>query len=179
MKGMYLNGAPAYSFSQKQRPSTLMAIPSGPEGIAITLDKMRDFVRIAKVNPEIRALAMQIIADVPQKAWSQQISELFAFVRDKVRYVHDVNEVETVQSPEATLAMGGGDCDDKATLLAALLESVGHPARLVAVAFTGNEFEHVFTETRYGPGWMALDTTEPVAAGWSPPGVSARMVRNI
>lgn len=156
-----------------------MAIPSGPEGIAITLKHMRDFARTAKKNPEIRALAMQITQGLPQKAWGAEIVALHGFVRDKVRYVHDINDVETVHTPEQTLALGGGDCDDKSTLLAALLESIGHPARLVAVGFHGAEYEHVYVETRCGPGWVALETTEPVDAGWSPPGVTVRMIQHI
>jgi transglutaminase-like putative cysteine protease len=93
---------------------------------------------------------------------------LHQFVRDNIRYVGDVTNVETVQSPVVTLQMMAGDCDDKATLLCALLESIGHPTKFVAVGITPNQYDHVFCEVCIMGHWIPLETTEPVDMGWSP-----------
>ncbi len=59
--------------------------------------------------------------------WSKK---LHRFVRDNIRYIKDIRDVETVAYPDITLQQGQGDCDDKSVLLASLLESIGHPTPL-------------------------------------------------
>jgi transglutaminase-like putative cysteine protease len=162
--------------SPMQLSSQLRLIPSGKDGIVATLRIMRDMVRQFKKTLPIRTLALQLTNGMAQKAWSQEIAALHAFVRDRIRYVRDITDVETVQTPVVTLQMGAGDCDDKVTLLAALLESIGHPTRFVAVGFRPEDYEHVYLETRLGAGWIPLETTEPVEPGWSPPRVACKIV---
>lgn len=168
------------------RAAQLVGIPDGPEGTRITLEVMRSFARLARVNPDVRDLALQLTSSIHDGDRLQVIDALFRFVRDHIRYIEDINEVETVQTPEVTLEVGAGDCDDKATLLAALLEAVGRPARFAAVAFEPDNFEHVLVETRFdwrGEEWLPLETT-PVEGGaaplgWYPQGVVSKMVRNV
>ena len=111
-----------------------------------------------------------------------EIKKLHKFVRDEIRYTKDINTVETVHTADRVLSQGYGDCDDKAVLLASMLEAIGHPARFVAVGFQPNHFSHVYVETLIGkkPGrWLALETTEPVSIGWSPRNVRARMEKHV
>lgn len=129
---------------------------------------MRDFVRASRRDYHIRKVAERIIADVPEKDWCGQARAIHAFVRDRITYILDPDGVEMVRSPAKTLEAGSGDCDDKATLAAALLIAVGHPARLVAVGNTPGDLTHVFTETKIGARWFAVETTEPVEFGWAP-----------
>jgi len=74
------------------------------------------------------------------------------------------------------LSRGTGDCDDKAVLLASMLESIGHPTRFVALAFKAGKYSHVLVESKIGNKWVALETTEPVRIGWYPPKVQKRLV---
>jgi transglutaminase-like putative cysteine protease len=74
--------------------------------------------------------------------------------------------------------MRAGDCDDKSVLLAALLESIGHPTRFVAIGFQPDDFEHVFVETKIADRWISLETTEPVEIGWMPQHIRARLTVN-
>jgi len=154
-------------------------IPEGPDGIRITLEVMRRLAKQYKSAPEVRELAIALTNGLDAEDWAGEVSALFYFVRDQIRYVLDVNEVETVQSPSDTLRLGAGDCDDKSTLLASLLESIGHPARFAALAFQPDNFEHVLVETEMGRHWIALETTQPVAPGWYPEGVINKMLRHI
>jgi transglutaminase-like putative cysteine protease len=140
---------------------------------------MRRIVKDWRVRPEMRSLAESIIGGLAEKDFSGEIEALHAWVRDSIRYVNDINEVETLKTPDLVLSTGQGDCDDKAILLATLLESAGHPARFVAVGFEPDNFSHVYVESKIGPRWLPLETTEQVSAGWSPEGVITRMVRHI
>ncbi len=164
-------------FDAANRPltATLQAIPDGKAGTVATLKIMRDLVKAGKKSLPVRSLAVSLTNGQASKDWYGELKALHAFVRDKIRYVRDVTDVETVQTPDATLAIGAGDCDDKSVLLAALLESVGHPTRLVAIGFKPDDFAHVYVESRIGTGWIPLETTEPVDIGWSPAGVVSRL----
>ena len=153
----------------------LAEIPEGPEGIARTLAVMRVIVRHYKRDPEIIALVSSLLADLPARDYAAEIETLHAYVRDSIRYQDDVNGVETVRTPPVTLEQGVGDCDDQATLLATLLEAAGKPTRFVAAGFYGGDLSHVWTEVKVGESWYALETTEPVAMGWRPSGITTRM----
>lgn len=110
----------------------------------------------------VRELALSLIRDLPgHKNWVGQIKRLHSFVQNRVQYVRDVRGVETIQTPLVTIEIRQGDCDDQSVLLAALLESIGHRTRFVAMKqnFFG-PFVHVFTETKIGPKWYPLETTE-------------------
>jgi len=156
---------------------TMQVIPSGEAGVKVTLKIMREQVRRWKVDPNIRRLALSIVEQAGQKDYRKEIKLLHAWVRDRIRYVRDINGVETLHTPPRILEQGQGDCDDKSILLAVFLESIGHPTRFVAVGFQPFRYCHVYVETLFGKNdWVPLETTEPVAAGWAPPNVKARLV---
>lgn len=141
---------------------------------------MRDIVKEWRRALPIRELAMSLVSDLAGKDFPGEVARLHAWVRDNIRYIKDVNGVETIATPERTLAYGQGDCDDQCVLLASLLESIGHKVRFVAIG-TNNpfSFNHVYCETKIGPHWVSVETTEPVDIGWLPDRVLARMVQSI
>lgn len=157
------------------QPYTLTGIPDGPEGTRETLSIMRRIVRLARHDPQIRALAESIIQFVPEKEGAQEVDALRIWIRENIRYTADTNGAEMLQTPLALLRSRNGDCDDQAMLLAALAESIGYPTRFAAVAFQPDNFEHVFAEVRLGTRWIPAETTEPVELGWYPPSVVSRM----
>lgn len=157
--------------------ASLQAIPDGPEGTAATLTIMRTITRGAKKRLPVVEFARSLVRHLPPKDWAAEVEALHRFVRDEVRYVRDVRGVETVAIPEYTITTGQGDCDDKAVLLASLLEAIGHPTRFTAIGFRPGAFNHVFAETKIGPRWVALETTEPVEMGWHPDKFASIMYR--
>jgi transglutaminase-like putative cysteine protease len=158
-----LNFAPEYA------PQSEIQIPPGREGVIETLRIMRRLVREWKKHPAVRNRTLEVLNFAPSKEWLGEIERIFFFVRDHIRYTLDVNGIEVLQTPERTLLLGHGDCDDKAVLLASMLESVGHPTRFHAIGEQPGELTHVFVETRVGDDWFALDPTEAEAdIGWSP-----------
>jgi len=146
----------------------LLGIPSGVQGVRVTLALMRSLARKFKTDLTIRKKAAALTQHLPQKDWSGQVRALHAFVRDGIRYIKDVDGVETVQTPLYTLTNEYGDCDDKSTLLASLLASIGHPSRFLAIGVVPGRFSHVLVETRIGDKWMPLETTASVPPGWMP-----------
>jgi transglutaminase-like putative cysteine protease len=170
------------TLSRAANSGQLLAIPDGPEGVRVTLEIMARLAREASLEPAIQGLAIELTQGVRNEDFYGEIAALHAFVRDEIRYVQDVNGVETLRPPLDTLALGAGDCDDKSVLLAALLESIGHPARYTAVAFEPDLFEHVYVESRFdwrGRKWLPLETTKEVPPGWEPEGIVGRMCRRV
>jgi transglutaminase-like putative cysteine protease len=149
----------------------LLSIPDGIAGIRATLAHMTAYVREYKKAPEIRRLAGLLTQNLPGKDFRAEVAALFDYVQHDIRYLLDIADVETLQTPLVTLENGSGDCDDKSTLLAALLESIGHKTRFLAASY-GGDVEHVFVETMIGSSWVALDATEPHPMGWRTPGIT-------
>lgn len=169
----------------RQLPTTskLEGLPSGVAGTRHTLKRMAGFARSeqGKLSPEIRHLSMRLVAHCPPKNEICEIINIHRFVRDKIRYIKDIDGVETLTTPEKTLETGAGDCDDKSTLIAAMLGSIGYKTRFVAVGPMPKIFTHVLAEV-YSPKtgrWLALETTEPVKAGWYPKRLKYRLVEKI
>jgi hypothetical protein len=151
------------------RIGTLQPLPDdSPGATRETLKLMAGIVKAAKLSIPVRDLAISLTNSLPQKDYAGEIRRIFSFVQNNIRYVRDIDGYETLQTPEKTLEIGAGDCDDKSTLLAALLAVIGAPTRFVAIGFKPEEFHHVFVEVKLGPNWFGLDATENKPAGWSP-----------
>ena len=160
------------------RSVRVVQIDDGPDSVRQTLRLMRALARNSLKSPTqvVRNTTLGTIAELPPRQWRAEINACQAFVRDYVRYAMDPDNIELVQTPDKTLELQAGDCDDKSTLLAAMLLSIGHPCRFLAVGFNHEPISHVLVEARCGEGWLPLETILPVAAGWYPPGVTSRYV---
>ena len=158
-----------------------VGIPDGRVGTIATLRIMRQLARAAvrAPNQKIRNTAIQILAGLPPRQWAAEVEHLHSFVRDQIRYLRDPVDVELVATPEKTLELCAGDCDDKATLLAALLEATGHPARFLAIGLNGGPFSHVLTQSKIGPRWISLETIIQKPMGWHPVGVTSNYILDI
>lgn len=140
---------------------------------------MRELTREGKKSGLIRRQALALTQHLPQKDKMGEVRALFRFVRDHIRYVRDVYGVETLHTAEQVLRQSSGDCDDKAILLASLLESIGYPTRFLAMGSKPGQFEHVIVETRPFERWIPCETTNPVELGFMPQhSVHARMIRH-
>jgi transglutaminase-like putative cysteine protease len=157
---------------------TLQSLSNGPAGIRETLKIMSAWVRKYKASRDIRELALHLTSDLSQKDYISEVRRLHLFVRNNIRYVKDIRGVETLQTPVQTLRIGAGDCDDKSTLVASLLEALGHPTRFTAVGFAKNTYSHVLVQTRIGEKWINVECTENVGLGWCPPGIKAKMIQH-
>ena len=153
----------------------LANIPNGFPGTAQTLRIMRDFARAAIRDPSqlVRLTTLKVIEGVAPRAYGMEVRACQRFVRDQIDYVQDPVDVELVQTCDKTLQLGRGDCDDKSTLLAAMLESIGHPCKFAAIGLNGGDFSHVLVQTKVADAWVWCETILPgVEAGWCPPGIT-------
>lgn len=154
----------------------LLGIPDGRDGVRSTLKMMSQITKRYKTAPAVFELARQITAKVPEKSWKNEARAILSWVQKNIRYVKDVRGVETLQTPVQTLRIGAGDCDDKSMLTAALMESIGHPTRFMAVGMQPDHFCHVFTQTKVGGKWVTMEATENWPLGRNPRGVKCSMV---
>lgn len=161
-------------------PYVLAALPGGIPGIKVTLQHMVRFARKYKKDIVVRDLACKLTQSLPSKDYSAEVRAIYNWVKTNVRYVRDVDGVETLQTPKRTLEQRSGDCDDHSTLVAALLASIGHPVRFIALGFNGEPLSHVVAQTKIANNWITLDTTvESATVGWFPPGVTSFMVARL
>lgn len=169
-------------------PSQLISIPSGEAGINATLKIMARLARQYKANPLVRQTAARAatsagcdgrddlcVAGALQR-WTQQ----------NITYLHDVMNVETLQTPDYTLQERYGDCDDQALLMASMLMSVDVPAAFCAVGIDGGPFTHVLTmailrqhdQIVYSPLETIISkdpaTNAAVGPGWFPPNATCQ-----
>ena len=79
----------------------------------------------------VRNKAVRIASEHPGTYNIWQVFELYEFVKENISYVSDPsNVVNYWASPNETLSIGGGDCEDKSLLLGAFISSVGGTCRL-------------------------------------------------
>lgn len=82
----------------------------------------------------------------------EKIEKILQFINDNIHYEHDLDDARL--SPMETLAFQSGDCDDYATLGAAMFEYVGIDS---AIGF----FENTETETYHAMVLVHLNTISP------------------
>lgn len=133
-------------------------------------------LKAKREDPRIRDCAADIVHGLPGKSYRNELEYIFRFVRDNIRYMRDIVNVETLQTPWETLARGYGDCDDQALLIATLCETIGHRTRFCAVGFTPVTLSHIYAQSICGDKWISMDTTEPNCMGWEPPDIRNRML---
>jgi hypothetical protein len=156
---------------------TVKPLRSGDAGTDQTVSEMERIVKSALTDLNVRDTALAVVrrAGITPKNYGGEITALFRFVRDQVRYVKDPVGVELVHSPGEVLKRMAGDCDDKAVLLSALLQSVGHKTRFEVVAVRPGEFHHVTIRVLVAGKWVPLDpTVEKAVPGWEHPRIIRR-----
>jgi transglutaminase-like putative cysteine protease len=122
----------------------------------------------------VRLLAEEICRNLVGKDYSSEALAIYYFVLTHTRYMRDPRTIELVKAPRLVVQeiLAGRvpnlDCDDLATLLAALLLSTGAEVRFVTVAFKNafyqgqRQYSHVFVQARE-PRTNAWITLDPVA----------------
>jgi len=167
---MFLAPSPDFSEMPGGLSGRLVNIPNGAAGVFQTASMMRQLIQAYKTDLELRTTAANLVFLTPEKNDLAEVEAIFNFVRDNIRYLKDVNQVETLTTPDRTLALGYGDCDDQVVLLGALLESIGYPTRIVLSGYADpGIFEHVYLQVCVQNHWIDMDPTEQIPLGFSPP----------
>lgn len=177
---MWLNGASLSKVPSPQpRRAALSGIPDGQAGSIATMRAMRQLVSDAIRDPQqqIREAALQILRGV--NSFSDQARAIQQWVQQNIEYRRDPPDLELVQTPQVTLQLKAGDCDDQATLTAALLQATGHPARFIAVGLNGGPLSHVLSQTLIGTKWASTETIQNRPLGWMPPGITSHYILKV
>jgi transglutaminase-like putative cysteine protease len=103
------------------------------------------------------AIAALERAGAPDHDAGAAVAAVYDFVRS-LRFVSDPVGTQAIQSPRATLFLRAGNCAQRATLLAAMLLSIGIPALLSFRVIAANprlphQFSHVYVVL--APGTVA------------------------
>jgi len=134
--------------------------PPSPEE---TLVWMRRLAMASQADVRLRGLATSIVRRLKQQDYISEYAAILDWVRRHIRYVRDPRTVEQVSTPQATLSVGTGDCDDMAVLISSLVGHIGGSTRFRAGAFKRSGgvpmLSHVWVEA-FDPAtraWVVLD----------------------
>lgn len=140
-------------------------------GLDRVLEEAKRLVFKYRGNQDIRSLALRIAQTVPahertghpdMRNFSAIASNLYRWIVEHVVYVRDPHGIERLQSPDVTIRLKSGDCDDMSILGASLLESVGIPSRFVIVSFAPGQpekYSHIYVEFYHKGQWISFDPT--------------------
>ncbi len=155
----------------------LLPQPSGDAGIFATIGHLKNLARAAALRPEVRSYAAELVRGIDGFDTYTQSRVLADFVGIHCDFLADPYHAEALHDPVWTLGQiltrqyVQVDCDDVASLAAALGLAIGLRARFVVVGFGSSPsvpFRHIWTELA-GPRsrqWVPVDPTRPPS---SPP----------
>jgi len=161
---------------------SLREIPSGLAGTNETVRVIAEGVHNDLRRPVVRLTASRLVqsAGVKSKDHLSEAEALYSWISRNIRYQKDPVGIETVQSPEITLELRCGDCDDHVGLMVAMAMSLGIPGRYRVIGYNDNHLVHIFPELLIGSKWIAADTTEPQHGfGWRPPKFPVEKIYNL
>ncbi|MGH7457141.1 MAG: transglutaminase domain-containing protein [bacterium] len=156
-------------------------IPKGYAGTLVTARYVVDLIKQGAKDFCVRQTAINIfrLYRVPSKDYFGEIAAFFDWVKNNIRYTRDIFKVELLHSARRMLELRAGDCDDMTILLGAMLESTGHPVRLVLIGRDLKRprlFSHIYLETLYKDCWIPLDPTMRKPVGWAPKAPNKKIV---
>ena len=169
--------------------------PSGGEGARLSLKEVADRAWKARMSPRLRAWATQVLdkAGVSTGGRREKAKAILEAFRKKVPYIADPVMGEFMATPEQTLCLDegglcfiGGDCDDMSIGLAAVMMSIGIPAKIVGASYRDpiDVPTHVYMAFEDDlKEWVRMDGTTRLPVGqtspharefWLEPGAEAK-----
>ncbi len=133
----------------------------------------------AREDPNVRSISAQYTARADHGglkgvARERYIAErIQQYVRETTKFQRE--EQETSRPPDMTFALGAGDCDEQASLVASLAWAAGLSACVVGLRDDEGEITHVCSQIEVNgvPTWV--ETTVDAAFGEEPRAAVARL----
>ncbi len=128
--------------------------PDGIRGNLSTIDIIKKVARKESGDPLVRRMANNILNyyRIPSHSYLEEARAIGRWVQENVRYVRDADGIEQLTSPNmmlrnmTELGYMTGDCDDMATLLSAMLLSIGcvPTLRCVRYSTSSGHYNHIY-----------------------------------
>jgi len=139
-------------------------------GIDNRVKLMIEQVLDSRSEKKVYQILGSILKNIPERDWDAEVSAIFNWVRENIRYTRDPLNVELFRTPRAAISDGIGDCDDMAIMLAALLRAAGYVCRFRVIGLTKGSYDHVYVVVGIPPEeperWVPLDPSQPYKPGW-------------
>ncbi len=150
-------------------------IPGGDMGVSATVAMMKNLIHSPQGIKSFRVRQFTLEAVRGVDRGMTEVDAVFHTIKDNIEFRGEYGE--TLQSPEATINLGAGDCDDQATLAATMLQSLGYETRFKTIAThdSPQDLSHVYVEVKdkQSGAWMPLDPTVAESyPGWEPDGIA-------
>lgn len=134
------------------------------KGIFTTVKRAKELVNKSLMNYKFIEFARNLVKNVSGKDDLAKAYTIWKWVKNNVKYQKDPIGVELIQSPEHTLKVLTGDCDDHTILVSALNRAVGIPTRMVVLSQSmDGTFTHIYPEVlikyKGKEMWVPSDTT--------------------
>lgn len=141
-----------------------------------------DLAQQSSVDPDVRALADNIVGNCDSRDDLCELKAIYSFVKTNVKYQSDARygdqywaPTELIKRCKQSASQCSGDCDDQTALIMALAGSIGFRMGARAWGETSTEYVHVYPVAclpKIGPNIsriVAMDATVPDPFGWEPP----------
>jgi transglutaminase-like putative cysteine protease len=165
-----------------QATVTTTTLSPGDQGTQKTVAEMRRLADEGSRDMVVREAVVRAIQFAHAQSHDRfaQANAWFNAVKDGITFVNDPVRTEWLQSPRVTLNLRAGDCDDRATLLAAGLAAIGIPSQFKVVALNRQapgQFSHVYVEAMIDGQLVPMDPTYPNNTLWFEPPNPSRVMR--
>ncbi len=140
-------------------------IGKGGDAIRNTVAHMARIARFGNHQPMLILTVQNIIRDHPERR--EQARAICEWVKEHVTYTRDPKGLEMVQEPVFMITQinvygrATGDCDDMATLMAALLLAAGFHAGFRVIGPRDFRLKHVYNIVALHGETIPMDATEP------------------
>jgi transglutaminase-like putative cysteine protease len=134
---------------------------TSPNVLKDTVQGIKKMILEGREDLSLRSLAVRATKD--ESLPSRKALRIFEWIRQNIRLVPDIRNVEFVAGVQYTLKIGAGDCDDISVLVGAMLESIGFETRIHVINTNPDgEYNHVFVDYKGSDGeWTPCDPTRP------------------
>lgn len=147
-----------------------------------SVEVIKKLIKEGRKDYVIRRTAEKIVQYIPAKDYMKEVKAIYNFVVRRLRYTKDINQVETVHRARDLLRWHrkSADCDDFVILTGALLESIGHPVRMVIIgnnSYNTQDFSHIYMQVQVKDKWISLDgSVTGAAVGWEAPKYATKKI---
>lgn len=140
-------------------------------------------IQKGRIDPRVHTFAASALAQrcgdqwcINPRDWQGEVRQLGSAIQNAVRYTLDTYDIDTYRTPQRTLQLAIGDCDDMTSLGGAVLQAVGYPIMIKVIQMQGmSDFHHIYLVAGLPPhdpdSWIAFDPTQEIPVGAEPAGI--------